>query len=285
MNLKLPRIDARVRVCAIFGHPVGHSLSPVLHNAGFEALDLPFVYVAHDIAPGSLSDAIRAARTLAYRGLSITIPHKMAAMSCVDQIDETARAIGCINTIVNDNSHLKATNSDGLGALRALETAEVSPKGLNVVVLGSGGAARAIVMTLAMHAPPARLAVIGVDVSERAKLVADASDKSNVVESDLSSLATELSSADLLLHTTPVGMHPKEDNTLVLPELLHPGLTVFDAVYNPRRTRLLRDAAQRGCRVIEGLEMFLGQASVQFELWTGVPAPTQVFRAVVEASL
>ena len=94
-----------------------------------------------------------------------------------------------------------------------------------------------------------------------------------------------LSSADLLLHTTPVGMHPREDNTLVLPELLHPGLTVFDAVYNPRRTRLLRDAAQRGCRVIEGLEMFLGQAAVQFELWTGVPAPTQVFRAVVEASL
>jgi shikimate dehydrogenase len=288
-GLFMPSIDANTKVCALFGHPVGHSLSPAMHNGAFEALGLPYVYVAHDVQPGCVARALDGVRVMGYRGLSVTIPHKVEAMRGVDRVDATAQGIGCINTVVNENGQLVGYNSDGRGALNALCDAGADPLGKRVLMLGSGGAARAIAMTLVVESPPERLDILGVQPDELERLVADARQygKSAVEGGALNdhSLGDHLVAADLLLHCSPIGMHPHEDASLVRPELLRPELAVFDAVYNPRRTKLLKDAKAAGCLTIEGIEMFLGQAYVQFELWTGHPAPRKVMRQVVEAEL
>lgn len=285
----MPQIDARTRVCALIGHPVGHSMSPPLHNAAFDALGLPFVYVAHDVLPGEVGRALEGIRALGYRGLSVTIPHKVEAMRFVDEVDEIAEGIGCINTVVNDGGRLRGFNSDGLGALDALRGAGADPQGRRTLLLGSGGAARALAVTLAREAPPAELVILGVDAAERERLAADVSARGRapVRCAGLSgeSVLREAAGCEILLHCSPVGMHPDTDRSLVPREALRPGLVVFDAVYNPRRTRLLQDAAAAGCRTIEGIEMFLGQAYVQFELWTGARAPREIMRRVVEERL
>jgi len=282
-------IDATYRVCALLGFPARHSLGPAMHNAAFAALGLPLVYVAHDVAPADLSAALAGARALGYLGLSITMPHKVAALSLVDEVDPMARAIGCINTVVNRDGRLVGSNSDGQGALDALTRAGIPTRNQRVLVLGSGGAARAVAMTMAMRGQPAAMEILGVVTDELDRLRADVAAQASVEVTagplDDARLAVAAAGADLLLHCTPVGMTPDTGRSLVPPELLRPQLAVFDAVYNPRRTKLLAEAARHGCRVVEGLEMFLGQAMVQFELWTGKPAPAEVMRKVIETRL
>lgn len=285
----MSKIDASYSVCALLGLPARHSMGPAIHNAAFEELSLPLVYVAHDVAPADLPAAISGARALGYRGLSITMPHKVAALALVDEVDEVARAIGCINTVVNRDGRLHGYNSDGQGALDALRRVGIAIDGQRVLVLGSGGAARALAMTVALRRRPADLTILGVEGVELSALGRDLAEKAGrqarTRHLDDESLASAIAEADLLLHCTPVGMTPDVERSLVPAGLLRPELSVFDAVYNPRRTRLLRDAAAAGCRVVEGMEMFLGQAMVQFELWTGKPAPAEIMRAVIEARL
>jgi shikimate dehydrogenase len=282
-------IDANYRVCALLGFPAHHSMGPAIHNAAFEALGLPLVYVAHDVAPADLAAAVVGARALGYRGLSVTMPHKVAALSLVDEVDAMARAIGCINTVVNQDGRLVGYNSDGQGALDALGRAGISPRGRRVLVLGSGGAARAVAMTMAVRGQPAELEILGVIEDELLRLGRDVAERAGVVVKarmlDDKALAAAVAQADVILHCTPVGMTPDTARSLVPRGLLRPDLAVFDAVYNPRRTLLIAQAAERGCRVVEGMEMFLGQAMVQFELWTGQKAPAEVMRKVIEARL
>jgi shikimate dehydrogenase len=281
--------DSKTQLCAILGHPVGHSLSPAMHNAAFAELGIDAVYVAHDVLPEHLGDALHGIRALGYRGLSITIPHKVAALSLVDEVDQVAERIGCINTIVQREGRLFGTNSDGLGALCALRRANADPRGRSVVVLGSGGAARAISITIASEAAPRRLVLLGIIPDELHRLGEELArlGTTEVITATLDEqgLSDHLPSAELCLHTTPVGMSPKVQQSVVPADLLHPGLTVFDAVYTPRRTRLLRDAEARGARVVEGLEMFLGQAEVQFRLFTEREPPTEVMRSIVVSRL
>lgn len=285
----MSNVDASYRVCALLGFPARHSVGPVMHNAAFAALGLPLVYVAHDVAPADLEAAFGGARALGYLGLSITMPHKVAALSLVDEVDAMARAIGCINTVVNRDGRLVGSNSDGQGALDALARAGIPTRNQRVLVLGSGGAARALAMTMAMRGQPAAMEILGVVPDELDHLCADVAAQASVPVTggllDDARLAAALVGADLVLHCTPVGMTPDTDRSLIAADLLRPQLVVFDAVYNPRRTKLLQQAAQRGCRVVEGLEMFLGQAMVQFELWTGRPAPAEVMRRVIESRL
>lgn len=285
----MTKIGAKTRVCGILGHPVKHSLSPALHNAAFAAVGVDFVYVAHDVAPSALGSAIQGARALGYRGLSVTIPHKVAALAHVDEVDPVAAGIGCINTIVNEAGRLRGYNSDGRGALAALRAAGADPVGRRVVLLGAGGAARAIATTLVLEAPPAELRILGAVPSELAALVGDLRAQGRVEVTGApygpAELEVALGAGELLLNCTPVGMHPEVAVSPVPAPLLRPDLSVFDAVYNPRRTRLLEDARAAGANTIEGLEMFLGQAVVQFELFTGQAAPIAEMRRVVEASL
>ncbi|MBN1854955.1 MAG: shikimate dehydrogenase [Pirellulales bacterium] len=282
-------IDAKTTVCAVLGHPIGHSLSPALHNAAFEALGLPLVYVAHDVAPGNVTRALEGIRVLGYRGLSITIPHKVEAMHGVDHVDAMAAGIGCINTVVNDHGRLLGSNSDGLGALGGLRDANANPDGKNVLILGSGGAARAIAITLARETEPRRITILGIELDELNRLISDVRHHATATvtggQFTDASLRAALAETDILMHCSPIGMHPNEESSLVSPDMFRKGMVVFDAVYNPRRTKLLRDAQVAGCQTIEGIEMFLGQAAVQFELWTGRQAPRSVMRRVVEAHL
>ena len=279
-------INAHTQFCGVIGNPVEHSLSPAIHNAAFQKLGLNFVYLAFRVE--AIGDAIRGLRALGnFRGASVTIPHKVAAVPFVDSVEPTARHIGAINTIVATGGTLKGYNTDATGALRALREGGVAIKGQRVVMLGSGGAARAIAFALGTEVGIERLTILGIDDRERTALARDLQSKTGlaVQESflDEGTLRQALPDTQVLIHCTPVGMSPKAHETSVPATLLHAGLTVMDIVYNPRDTKLLKDAKAAGCRVIPGFEMFLHQAAAQFELWTNQAAPADVMRAVLES--
>jgi shikimate dehydrogenase len=279
-------INAHTQFCGVIGNPVEHSLSPAIHNAAFQKLGLNFVYLAFRVE--AIGDAIKGLRALGnFRGASVTIPHKVAAVSFLDSVEPTARHIGAINTIVAAGGTLTGYNTDATGALRALREGGVALKGKQVVMLGSGGAARAIAFALGTEAGINRLAILGIDDQERIALARDLRSKTGmtVQESPLdeSTLRKVLPETHLLIHCTPMGMSPKVHETPVSATLLHAGLTVMDIVYNPRDTQLLKDAKAAGCRTIPGLEMFLHQAATQFELWTSQAAPADVMRIVLES--
>ena len=281
-------IDARTQLCAVIGNPVEHSLSPAIHNAAFEALGLNYVYVAFRVE--DIAGAVAGLRALEnFRGLSVTIPHKVSIMKHLDEIDEVTLNVGSLNTVVKENGVLKGTGSDGPGALKALNDYGVNPAGRHVLVLGSGGAARAIAFTLAMQKQPPEISILGVVPDELEQLVSEIKDKTPACVGgrllDDETIREKVEAADIIIHCTPVGMHPKTEDTLVPKAMLRSGHVVFDIVYTPRKTRLLEDAESVGCATIPGLEMFVNQAVVQFELWTGQRAPVNVMREVVEKSL
>lgn len=278
-------INAQTQFCGVIGNPVEHSLSPAIHNAAFQKLGLNFVYLAFRVE--AIGDAIKGLRALgSFRGASVTIPHKVAAVPLLDAIEPTARHIGAINTIVSTGGTLTGYNTDATGALRALREGDVTVTGRQVIMLGSGGAARAIAFALGTEARIDRLAILGIDEGERTALARDLRSKTGMTVLDLpldeGALRKTLPDAHVLIHCTPTGMSPKAQETSVPAALLHAGLTVMDIVYNPRDTRLLNDAKAAGCLTIPGIEMFLHQAAAQFELWTNQAAPTDVMRKVLE---
>ncbi len=279
-------ITTNTQLCGVLGNPIEHSLSPAIHNAAFQHLGMDFVYLAFLVE--EIKDAVSGIRALGnLRGFSVTIPHKVSVIPFLDDVDPTARHIGAINTIVKDHGRLKGYNTDASGALRALRESGVSLERENILILGSGGAARAIAFGLAMEADIAHLTVLGIDEQERTGLVKDLIDRTKVEVSEgrcqPERVEEALHAASLLIHLTPVGMTPNVGGTCIPKEFLDPHLSVMDVVYNPLETRLLREAREAGCRTIQGIEMFLYQAVAQFELWTGCSAPTQVMRGVLES--
>ncbi len=281
-------INAHTQLCAVIGNPVEHSLSPAIHNAAFQKLGLNFVYLACRVE--NLGGAVTGMRALGnLRGFSVTIPHKVAILGMLDEVEATARHIGSVNTVVIDEGKLIGYNTDASGALRALDGAGVGLDHERVVLLGSGGAARAIAFGLADRAKARSLTILGIDEPERLALVRDLRAKTAlaVVEGHLDAqrIRSALVEARVLIHSTPVGMHPHVEQSVVPQDALHRGLAVMDIVYNPVETRLLREAREAGCKTIQGLEMFLNQAVDQFELWTGRAAPADVMRAVLEARI
>jgi shikimate dehydrogenase len=282
------KIDATTKVCAVIGNPVEHSLSPAIHNAAFEALGLNYVYVAFRVE--DVAGAVAGLRAFGnFRGLSVTIPHKVSIMRYLDQIDEVSGHIGSVNTVVKEDGVLKGTSTDGPGATKALEDAGIEIDNKRALILGSGGAARAIAFTLATRSKAPALTILGVVPQELQNLLNDLKAKTSASISgkllDDDSLRDTIGGADIIIHCTPIGMRPKTEQSLAPKGLLRAGQAVFDIVYNPRKTRLLNDAEAAGCTVIAGLEMFVNQAVVQFELWTGRKAPVEVMRKVVEAQL
>lgn len=279
-------INAHTRWCGVLGNPVEHSLSPAIHNAAFQKLGLNYVYLAFRVE--DVEGALRGIRALGNaRGFSVTIPHKVSVMPYLDEVETTAQHIGSVNTIVVENGKLIGYNTDASGALRALTDAGVMLNGQRALMVGSGGAARAIAFALAGQTGIDRLTILGIEDAERQRLVDDLRAKTAVaVEEALlneSTLGKAIHNSHVLLHCTPIGMSPNVDRTCIPAGLLHSSLTVMDIVYNPLETRLLREAKAAGCRTIRGLEMFLNQAVAQFELWTRQPAPADVMRTVLES--
>ena len=281
-------ITARTKLCAVIGNPVGHSLSPAIHNAAFNEKNLDFVYLAFQVE--DVKSALSGMRALNnFRGMSVTIPHKIDAMKYVDEIAEVDRSIGSINTIINKDGKLIGLGTDGLGALKALVDAGVVLDGKSVLMLGSGGAARAIAFTLARNAKLGKLTILDINEDFLKGLTADLQAGTDTcIESEVmkdGSLAKAMAHADIIINCTPIGMHPREGVSLVPIELFRSGQVVFDVVYTPLETKLLADARSRGLLTVSGVEMFINQAVLQFEHFTGVDAPVDVMRKVVMEKL
>jgi len=278
-------IDPKTRLCGIIGRPLGHTLSPAIHNAGYQALGLNFVYIAFEVEDAAA--AVAAMRSLSIRGLSVTIPHKTAVIPHLDTIEKVAEMIGAVNTIVNEDGSLAGYNTDGTAALRALEEAGIATRGVPVLVLGSGGAARAVCFTLAAKSTPAHLQILGIIPGELRKLTDELREKTGIsVAGELfsdDSLARRLEECEVLIQASPVGMHPDIEKSLIPPHLLRSGLKVFDVVYNPDPTRLIRDARSRGLTTASGLRMFLYQAADQFVLFTGREAPLEAMEHILHS--
>ncbi|HBA73632.1 MAG: shikimate dehydrogenase [Geobacteraceae bacterium GWC2_55_20] len=274
--------SSKTQLCAVIGNPLGHSLSPAIHNAAFEALGLDFVYLAFPVE--DVKGALEGMRAIDnFRGMSVTIPHKTEVMKYVDEIADVDRSIGSINTVIHENGKLIGLGTDGTGALKALIDNGVEIDGKNVLMLGAGGAARAISFTLARNTKLAQLEILDVNEPLLLGLKSDlvAGTDAVIKTGEMTSLAAAMKSADVIINCTPVGMHPNVDVSLVPPELFRPGQAVFDIVYNPLETKLLTEARSSGLKAVPGVEMFINQAVLQFERFTGLDAPIDVMRRMV----
>jgi len=277
-------ISPSTQICAVIGNPIQHSLSPAIHNAAYAALDLDFVYVASRVE--DVKGALFALRSLSgFKGFSVTIPHKMEIMKYVDEIPDVDRKIGSINTVVKENDRLIGLGTDGPGALKALLDAGIDLKGKKVMVLGAGGAARAITFTLAQKAGIDELTLFDINKELLTNLSHDLEKGTAIIinscELTDKSLADNLPDADLIINCTPIGMHPRKEISLVPPELFREEQAVFDVVYTPLKTKLISSAEEFGLKVVPGVEMFVNQAVLQFERFTGEKAPVDIMRRIV----
>jgi shikimate dehydrogenase len=275
-------ISGKTKVCGVIGDPIEHTMSPVMHNAAFGALGLDYVYLAFRVKAEGLARAIEGMRALNIRGLSVTIPHKVAVIPFLDELDPLAEKIGAVNTIVNDAGSLRGYNTDATGFLRALKDKGFEPGGKRVAVLGAGGAARAISFILAESG--ASLVILNrlkeLDWAEALAGQISKTFKKEVkaFESDEANLKAVLGGADMVVNATSVGMSPHNDESPVAARLLRPGMVVFDIVYNPLKTRLTTEAAAAGAETVMGLDMLVWQGALSFEMWTGRKAPVELMK-------
>ncbi|MCF6284529.1 MAG: shikimate dehydrogenase, partial [Candidatus Hydrogenedentes bacterium] len=250
-----PVITTQTQFCAVIGNPVGHSLSPAIHNAAFEAAGLNYIYGAFRVE--DVGACLQGMRAMAgFRGLSITIPHKVDAMAHVDELSPMARQVGCINTVTNDNGRLLGSVTDGTGTLRAFKHAKVDPAGKQVVFLGAGGAVRAVAFAFAVESGCAGVTLLARDPKKAAALAGDiapyapCSVEFGHLADDIESI---MANHDIVVQGTPVGMYPKHENALCIPAAtLRPEHIVFDMVYRPLETTLIQEARSRGCTTIFG---------------------------------
>ena len=277
-------MNAGTGVVGLIGHPVGHSKSPEMMNRAFRACGLPFVYLAFDVSPSELGDAVRGMRALGFRGWNVTIPHKVAVLEHLDEVEETAREIGAVNTVVAQEGRLIGYNTDGEGYLRSLvdETGlELSEQ--RVLILGAGGAARAVAHALATTGVES--ITIANRTREKAERLAASLRKADARAVSLSELERVVGETTLLVQTTSVGMYPETEAIPIDPSFLHERMIVSDLIYRPRKTLLLREAEARGARIHGGLGMLLHQAALAFEHWMGKPAPVYVMREALEEAM
>ena len=269
--------NAKTKLCGIIGNPVEHSMSPAMHNAAFEHLGVNYVYLAFCVS--DVAGAIRGMRALNIRGLSVTVPHKLEVMPYLDEIDPVAQQIGAVNTVVNDNGRLKGYNTDWTGFVRSLEV-HTPIQDKRVVILGAGGAARAIAFGIKQRGGK-------MTILNRAEEIALAQALATEIACPCGELSQlePVTEAEIVINATSVGMHPEVEKTIIETRHLRPEQIVYDVVYNPLETRFLREAKARGCPVIPGYEMLLLQGVAQFELWTGKPAPVDLMRTILKERL
>lgn len=278
-------IKGSTKVVGLIGEPVEHSFSPPMHNEAFKTLGLDYVYVPFNVSPNNLKSAIEGANSLNIQGLNVTIPHKINVIKYLKELDPIAELIGAVNTI--DFKNLKGYNTDGIGCIRAIE--EVTKiKDKNIVVAGAGGAARAIVFYLAKYGAE-EVNILNRNLKKAENLASDllASNLiSNVNSSDISEISKFISDADILIDTTPIGMHPNvSDEPIVKAADIHEELVVNDIVYNPNETVLLKEAIKANAKVVYGIKMLLYQGAESFKIWTGREAPIDVMEAKLKETL
>jgi shikimate dehydrogenase len=256
-------MDAQTELYGVIGNPVHHSLSPIIHNGAFKRLGWNAVYLAFEI--NNAEEALRGIRGLGVRGVSVTIPFKTEVIPFLDKVEGLARKIGAVNTIVNRSGKLIGYNTDCNGALEALEE-RTDLRGKRVVLLGAGGAARGIGFGLRERECP--LIVVNRSKEKGQSLCKELGCDYLPISSLIRMKAGGLE-ADIIINATSLGMYPRERQTPIPKKLLREGMIVMDIVYQPLQTKLLRQAKEKGCVTVDGLEMLIRQGMAQFEIWTG----------------
>jgi shikimate dehydrogenase len=277
------QITGTTKLLGVMGNPVAHSLSPLMHNAALASLSLDYCYLALEIRPELLPQAVVGLKALGCQGFNVTIPYKEQIVASLDEVDDEALIIGAVNTVVNREGKLVGYNTDGRGFLRSLaEEWDLGLRGEQVVVLGAGGAARAIVAGLA-SAGASKITIANRNVERGLLLKADLEQhypcKIAVVDLSEGKLDKELAASLLVVQTTPVGMYPHAGDTPIIePSRLWKDSYVYDIIFNPPETRFLLGAREQGCRTANGLGMLLHQGALSFEYWTGIEAPVKLMR-------
>ncbi|MCJ7719855.1 MAG: shikimate dehydrogenase [Candidatus Hadarchaeum sp.] len=277
----------KTKLFALIGDPIECSLSPAMHNAAFNALGLDCAYIALRVPSEMLTDAVEGIRAIRLSGFNVTHPHKVSIINLLDRLDRSAEMVGAVNVVKNVGGKLIGFNTDGDGAVRALEQRVGKLSGKKVLLLGAGGAARAIALSLACAgakltianrtAPKAKALVVAINKKLGAK-AAHVVLKKNI-------LVDEIKRSDILINATSTGMYPDVGKTLVTADMMHRGLIVNDIVYEPLQTKLLRDAKRAGAKTVNGLGMLVHQGAMAFEIWTRKRAPVKVMEATVKREL
>lgn len=264
------KIDTTTSLFGVIGDPVGHSLSPIMHNRAFSEIGYNAIYLAFHVT--DLASAIKGVKGLGIQGLSVTIPHKVSIMSLLDEIDEMAEKIGAVNTVVNKGGKLFGYNTDCLGAIHALRE-KTDIKNKNILMIGAGGAARAIGFGILSEG--GNLTIVNI-LEDEGKALSEILGVPYYHLSEFHGLEY-----DILINTTPVGMSPRTDKMPVEPTGLRPDKVVMDIIYNPLKTMLIAEAEKIGCVTVDGVSMFVHQGAAQFEMWTGQKAPVEIMRHTV----
>ncbi len=280
------RISGTTRLGGLLGSPVSHSLSPAMHNASFQALGIDFVYLAFDVGPEQLAETVKVLRELNTYGFNLTMPDKKQVIGSLDELSKAARMIGAVNTVVNRDGRLVGYNTDGIGYVESIRENGIEVRGREVTLLGAGGAASAAAVQMALEG------VKKLHIANRrsgswsaAERLVETISRETACEADLTdledteALAEKIAASSLLTNATSVGMAPDTEVSPVKDlSVLHSGLTVSDVIYNPRETKLMRDAREQGCRAYNGMYMLLHQGAAAFRLWTGKEMPVGEIR-------
>jgi shikimate dehydrogenase len=270
----------------IFGYPIAHSISPQIHNAAFAAAGLAVHYSAREVAPADLPAAILDLRSAEVVGANLTVPHKVAVLALVDQVDEAVHLIGAANTVHQIGGQLRASNTDAPGFARSLVEAGITVGGRSAVLLGAGGSARAVAQAL-LGAGLQRLVIANRHLERAVRLAADCAERFPAARLEPRPLgeltAAELARLHLVVNTTTVGLHGNA--TPLTAQLLPAKAVVVDIIYNPPRTRLLREAEAAGLRTLNGLPMLVHQAAIAWETWMGQDAPLAAMWSAARAAL
>lgn len=269
------------QLIALIGEPVAHSISPLIHNHAFRALNLPFVYLPLSVSLHALHGAATLIRTGNFSGANVTIPHKSTITHYCDRLSVLSQATGTVNTLYRENGMLCGTTTDPEGFYRALASINHTLPGSHVVILGNGGTARTLAIALTLEATIASLTIIGRNADKIGKLATTVQSVSNFAVTPMTfdnpSVEECMNRCTLLVNCTSVGMYPNVLACPLDPTLLHSSTTVFDVIYNPSETVLLCEAHKRGCKALNGLGMLLYQGLASAKYWTGVDIPESLF--------
>ena len=284
----MTKISGQTRIVGVIGDPVQHSRSPQMHNAAIVERKLDYVYVPFHVRSGELREAIEGFKALNVLGVNVTIPHKQTVMPILDDVSHEATLIGAANTLIFCDGRVSGDNTDAQGFLRAMTEEGIDiPVGGSAVVLGAGGAARAVVVALALSG----LGLITVANRTGWKAIQFEKNLATISETEISAvdlasnqLNSAIRSADLLVNTTSVGMQ-ETDQLLIDPDSLNPGTIVYEIVYTPPETPLLRVAREKGCQTIGGIGMLVHQGAIAFEKWIGIVPNVETMRIALEQAL
>ena len=271
---------ANTELIGLIGHPIKHSYSPFIQNYALELMNLDYIYLPFDVPAENLKNAVNGVLSLGVKGLNVTLPHKEKIIKYLDELSEEASIIGAVNTIVNDHGKLIGYNTDAHGIIETLLPYKDKITGTKVTVVGAGGSARAVIYTLLRHFKPEEINIINRTHQKADTLANDFSlkmryDSFHTFELFPPDNVKTLSSSRLIVNATTMGMFPDIDDTITdIEASFNENQIVFDLVYNPTKSKLLRTAEMEGAKIVGGLKMLIAQAAKSFELWTGVEMPT-----------